>query len=79
VFPNLLGPVSARIEPAGLRHLVPVLIVGAELPGQSAEAGNDAEEDECVGLPVRGLCIPATGWRPDVLGIRNSRTTTHID
>lgn len=48
---------------------MPVLVIGAELPGQGAEAGNHAEEDECVGLPVRGLRVPATGWGPDVLRV----------
>lgn len=52
-----------------LGHLVTVFAVGAEGPCQSGDAGNGEAHDGRVGLPVCGLRIPTTGWRPDVLGV----------
>jgi hypothetical protein len=66
---------SAREESVLLRHLVAVFSVGTEPPGHADNADEDGAHDECVGFPVRGLRIPTTGRRPDVLGVPGSVNT----
>jgi hypothetical protein len=66
---------SAREESVLLRHLVAVFSVGAEPPGHADNADEDGAHDEGVGFPVRGLRIPTTGRRPDVLGVPGSVNT----
>ena len=60
---------SARVETAGLGHLVAELLLGADLPGPAGDAEDDGREEERVALPVGRLGVPATGRRPDVLGV----------
>ena len=57
------------IEPALLGHLVSEFAVGAQPPGKSGYSEDEGSENDGVDLPVRRLGVPATGWRPDVLGI----------
>lgn len=78
MFPDLLAPISAREESAGLGHLMSELSLGAQVECQSGDAEDDGHADGGVRFPVGGLRIPATGRRPDVLGVRDSRTTTHL-
>lgn len=66
---NTKNVLSAGVEPSRLGHLVPVFVVGAKLPCEGADAGNDAHKDERVGPPVRGLGVPAASGRPDVLWV----------
>ncbi len=63
---------SAREESAGLGHLVSVFALGAQGPCQGCDAEDDSHEDGSVGFPVGGLRVPATGGRPDVLGVSSS-------
>ena len=60
---------SAGEEPALLRHLVAVLALCGNTPGHADDADKDEANDGSVALPVGGLRIPTTGWRPDVLGV----------
>lgn len=46
-----------------------VFALGAQLPRHGGDADDDADEGGRVHLPVGGLCVPATGRRPDVLGV----------
>lgn len=43
--------------------------VRAEPPRESCETQDHGSEDGSVHLPVGRLGIPATSWRPDVLGV----------
>ena len=43
---------SAGVETARFRHLVPDLAVSAQLPGQGGDANDDAHEGGRVCLPV---------------------------
>jgi hypothetical protein len=52
-----------------LGHLVAVFMVGAEFPHHCSDHDNDAACNGSVGLPVRGLTVPTTGRRPDVLWV----------
>lgn len=60
---------SAGEEPALLRHHVAHLLLGADLPDNGNNTGHDGTDDGGVTLPVRGLGVPTTGRRPDVLGV----------
>lgn len=46
-----------------------LLLLGADLPYYAGDAEHGGAEDEGVPLPVRRLGVPATGGRPDVLGV----------
>jgi hypothetical protein len=58
-----------REEPVWQRHLVSVFLLGTHGPDHSCDSDEDGAQDGCVGFPVGGLRIPATGGRPDVLGV----------
>lgn len=60
---------STGIEPVCPGHVVSVLAVGARIPGKGDQAQQNRSKNSRVGLPVRRLSVPATCWRPDVLGI----------
>jgi hypothetical protein len=60
---------SAREESVAFGHLVAVLAVCAEHPGQSDDAAEGKAYDGRVGFPVSRLGVPTTGRRPDVLGV----------
>lgn len=64
-----LNVLPTGVEPAGLWHLVSDFSFRAQLERQSRDADDDAGKDGRVHFPVRGLCVPATGRRPDVLGV----------
>jgi hypothetical protein len=52
-----------------IRHPIPVLPVRAYTAQNQADAHDDTTHNRRVGPPVRGLCVPASGGRPDVLGV----------
>jgi hypothetical protein len=58
-----------REEPVWQRHLVSVFLLGAHGPDHGCDSDEDSAQDGRVGFPVGGLRIPATGGRPDVLGV----------
>jgi hypothetical protein len=60
---------SARVPLPWFGLASPGLAIGAELPGDGNDASHDNAGDDGVGLPVRGLSVPATSGRPDVLGV----------
>lgn len=50
-------------------HLVAVFTVCAEHPGHADNAAEGEAYNSRVGFPVCGLGVPATGRRPDMLGV----------
>lgn len=60
---------SARVPFPRLRLARPSLTLGAELPGDGDNGRHDDTGNDRVSLPVRRLSVPATGRRPDVLGV----------
>jgi len=60
---------STRKESPFLRKSRPCLPVRAHFPHHSCDAYNDYSHDCGIRFPVRGLWVPATCWRPDVLGV----------
>jgi hypothetical protein len=54
-----------------LWHLVSVFPLCTEFPCASCNPKYDKTHHGSVCFPISRLCIPATGWRPDVLGIAN--------
>lgn len=60
---------SAWVESAWFWHLVSEFAVRAEPPGEGCEPQDHCSEDGSVHPPVGRLGVPATSWRPDVLGI----------
>ncbi len=66
---EILGVLSAGEERALTGHDVALLGIGAQLPGCGDKAEHDEAHDGGVLPPVRRLAVPATGRRPDVLGV----------
>lgn len=64
---------SAREERVLLGHDVTVLLLRAQLPHAGDDAQHDDAHDGGVLPPVGGLAVPATGRRPDVLGVAVDR------
>lgn len=60
---------ATREESTGLRHLFPALTVSAETPGDGSNSNHGSAHDGGVQPPVRGLSVPASGGRPDFLGV----------
>lgn len=60
---------SAGEESTRLGHLVAVLEVRAGHESDADDAGKDEAYDGRVALPVGGLGVPTSGWRPDVLWV----------
>lgn len=60
---------SAGEEAVLPRHNVAHLLLGADPPDNGNGAEHDGADDGGVQLPVRGLRVPATGRRPDVLRV----------
>jgi hypothetical protein len=60
---------STRKESPFLRKSRPCLPVRTHFPHHSCDAYNDYSHDCGVRFPVWGLWVPATCWRPDVLGV----------
>ena len=56
-------------ESARLGHLVAVLALGAKTPSRSDDPEHGCAHDGSVEFPVRRPRIPASGRRPDFLGI----------
>lgn len=52
--------------------MVSVFSVRAHAPRHCDDPGDDAAEDERVLLPVGGLRVPASGWRPDICPMTQS-------
>lgn len=64
---------SAGVEAALLGHARPVLEVRADFPDHGCDSGDGDEADGRVRLPVGRPGVPATGGRPNVLGVSGSR------
>jgi hypothetical protein len=62
---------STGEEPALFRHACPILPLGTDAPHERRQAEYDSTHNCSVRFPVLGLSVPATGWRPDVLGVAN--------
>jgi hypothetical protein len=60
---------STGEKSAFLGHLVSEFSLGAQVPCQRSDAYDDSHKDSRVRLPIGRLCVPATGRRPDVLGV----------
>lgn len=60
---------SARVELVGPGHVAVELGLGADLPAPAGDAKDQDHEEGRVALPIGGLGIPATGRRPDMLGV----------
>lgn len=71
---------ATREESAGLWHLFPTLTVGTDTPSHGSNTKDCCAHDGRVQSPVRGLSVPASGGRPDFLGVSAYRlVTTHED
>lgn len=65
---------SAGVEPPGLGLVGELLLLGANLPYYAGDAEHGGAEDKGVLPPVGGLGVPATGGRPNVLGVTCRRS-----
>lgn len=68
-----INSLSAGEERALLGHDVAVLPLRAELPGARDNAEHDEAHDGRILSPVRGLGVPTTRGRPNVLGVAIGR------
>ena len=60
---------STGKESALLRHLMPKLSLSTNVPCHRRKPDYNSPHDGRVRLPIRWLCIPSSGWRPDMLRI----------
>lgn len=65
----VMDSLSAGEESARLGHLVAMFPLSAETPSHSSNADKDGTHHCSVCSPVRRLRVPASGGRPDFLGV----------
>ena len=59
-------------EPARFWELRPRLSFRTDVPCHCGNPEYDQTKDGRVCFPIRWLCVPTSGWRPDVLGVAAS-------
>jgi len=78
-FFDLLAPVATGKEPAGLWHPIAMLSLSTDTPCYGDNSKDDYSGDSGIGPPVCWLSVPTSGRRPDLLGVRDLATSTHIE
>lgn len=76
---DLPAPVSTRVKPPFLWHPISRFPFRTDIPCNRRDPNDNEPHYRGIGLPIRGLRVPSTCWRPDMLWVGYFSSATVFD